>query len=187
MHISCLRSAVQRKCMWRMLSYVRIWMRRLGRASRNGVRVSTDNVLAALTSHSWSAVKRRQACWTLTLTSTWSHLYSHCYCVWQLNMPVLLWHTCACFLFIKCHGLCAFVLRNLLKMFNEIHYWDRLLFEIPHYVTDVYQRREELHNLKENVLLVVKDYNRSVIFSETFSFTHMQTNPKLWGTLPLLL
>lgn len=53
-------------------------------------------------------------------------------------------------------------------MFNEIHYWDRLLFEIPHYVTDVYQRREELHNLKENVLLVVKDYNRSVIFSETF-------------------
>lgn len=47
-------------------------------------------------------------------------------------------------------------------MFNEIHYWDRLLFEIPHYVTDVYQRREELHNLKENVLLVVKDYNRSV-------------------------
>lgn len=83
-----------------------------------------------------------------------------------LDMPVLFWRTVTDvtlrFLFIKCHGLFAFVLRNLLKMFNEIHYWDRLMFEIPHYVTEVYQLREELHNLKENVLLVVKDYNRSV-------------------------
>ncbi|KAL2079072.1 hypothetical protein ACEWY4_024816 [Coilia grayii] len=50
--------------------------------------------------------------------------------------------------------------RGLLNMFNEIHYWERLLFEIPHYVSEVYQRREELRNLRENVLLVVRDYNR---------------------------
>lgn len=57
-------------------------------------------------------------------------------------------------------------------MFNEIHYWDRLLFEIPHYVTEVYQRREELHNLRENVLLVAGDYNRSVWLTETESSTN---------------
>lgn len=60
-----------------------------------------------------------------------------------------------------------FVLRNLLKLFNEIHYWDRLQFEIPHFVTEVYQRREELHNLRENVLLVVRDYNRLVCLTES--------------------
>ncbi|KAG1928324.1 dynein heavy chain 2, axonemal, partial [Pimephales promelas] len=49
--------------------------------------------------------------------------------------------------------------KTLLKLFNEIHYWERMLFEIPHYVSEVYQRKEELHNLRENVLLVVRDYN----------------------------
>lgn len=58
--------------------------------------------------------------------------------------------------------LCVCVCRGLLNMFNEIHYWERLLFEIPHYVSEVYQRREELRNLRENVLLVVRDYNRCV-------------------------
>ncbi|XP_056602033.1 dynein axonemal heavy chain 2 isoform X3 [Triplophysa dalaica] len=85
--------------------------------------------------------------------------------------------------------------KNLLKMFNEIHYWDRLLFEIPHYVTDLYQRREELHNLKENVLLVVKDYNRIImalnavemgLFSEKIRFLNKKIQPGLsklhWST-----
>uniref|UniRef100_H3A7W8 Dynein axonemal heavy chain 2 n=1 Tax=Latimeria chalumnae TaxID=7897 RepID=H3A7W8_LATCH len=52
--------------------------------------------------------------------------------------------------------------KNLLKMFGEIHYWERLLFEIPYYVAEVYQRREDLRNLRENVLLVVRDYNRII-------------------------
>ncbi|XP_030837708.1 dynein heavy chain 2, axonemal [Strongylocentrotus purpuratus] len=52
--------------------------------------------------------------------------------------------------------------RNLLKMFNEIQYWEKLMFEIPHYVTEVYQKREDLRNLRENVLLVVRDYNRII-------------------------
>lgn len=68
-------------------------------------------------------------------------------------------------------------------MFNEIHYWDRLLFEIPHYATEVYQRREELHNLRENVLLVVRDYNRSVWLTETFSVTHTHMQENLSGPL----
>ncbi|KAK7102408.1 hypothetical protein V1264_020630 [Littorina saxatilis] len=52
--------------------------------------------------------------------------------------------------------------RCLLKMFQEIHYWQRLLFEIPHYALDVHSRREELRNLREHVLLVVRDYNRII-------------------------
>ncbi|MGH0186895.1 UNVERIFIED_CONTAM: hypothetical protein FKN15_022868, partial [Acipenser sinensis] len=52
--------------------------------------------------------------------------------------------------------------KNLLKMFNEIHYWERLLFEIPHYMAEVYHRKEDLRNLRENVLLVVRDYNRII-------------------------
>ncbi|XP_069776188.1 dynein axonemal heavy chain 2 isoform X2 [Narcine bancroftii] len=47
----------------------------------------------------------------------------------------------------------------LLELFDEIHYWERLLFEIPHYVMEIYQRREELRKLRESVLLVVRDYN----------------------------
>ena len=34
--------------------------------------------------------------------------------------------------------------------------------EIPHYVLEVYQRREELRTLRESVLRLVSDYNRCV-------------------------
>ena len=50
----------------------------------------------------------------------------------------------------------------LLKLFVEIAYWELLMFEIPHYAADVYQRREELRNLREHVMLVVRDYNRVI-------------------------
>ena len=50
----------------------------------------------------------------------------------------------------------------LLKLFAEINYWEILMFEIPHYAADVYQRREELRNLREHVMLVVRDYNRII-------------------------
>ncbi|XP_059574595.1 dynein axonemal heavy chain 2 isoform X3 [Alligator mississippiensis] len=52
--------------------------------------------------------------------------------------------------------------KDLLKLFVEIHYWDRLLFEIPHYVAEVYERREDLRVLRENLLLVARDYNRII-------------------------
>ncbi|KAI4898373.1 hypothetical protein NFI96_012388, partial [Prochilodus magdalenae] len=78
--------------------------------------------------------------------------------------------------------------KNLLKMFNEIHYWERLLFEIPHYVSEVYQRREDLRTLKESVLLVVKDYNRIIaalsseelgLFRERIRFLDKKIQPGL--------
>ncbi|XP_075910842.1 dynein axonemal heavy chain 2-like [Petromyzon marinus] len=52
--------------------------------------------------------------------------------------------------------------RSLLKTFAEVFYWDRMSFEVPHYATDVYSRCDELRALRENVLLVVRDYNRIV-------------------------
>ncbi|XP_043099095.1 dynein axonemal heavy chain 2-like [Puntigrus tetrazona] len=110
-------------------------------------------------------------------------------CLSSLNQPLM----------IRCKGktgpLDINFNKNLLKMFNEIHYWDRLLFEIPHYVTEVYQRREELHNLRENVLLVVRDYNRIIkalnedelcLFSERIRFLDRKIQPGLsklhWST-----
>ena len=52
--------------------------------------------------------------------------------------------------------------KPLLKLFNEINCWERLRFEIPHYAHEVYAKCETLRSLRENVLLVVRDYNRIV-------------------------
>ena len=45
-------------------------------------------------------------------------------------------------------------------LFVEIDYWERLLFETPHYVVNVAERAEDLRILQENLLLVARDYNR---------------------------
>lgn len=52
--------------------------------------------------------------------------------------------------------------RALLKLFGEMHYWERLRFEVPHYATEIYQQCEELRVLRENVMLIVRDYNRII-------------------------
>lgn len=54
----------------------------------------------------------------------------------------------------------SFSPRSLLILFVEIDYWERLLFETPHYVMNVAERAEDLRILRENLLLVVRDYNR---------------------------
>lgn len=54
----------------------------------------------------------------------------------------------------------AFPPRMLLVLFVEIDYWERLLFETPHYVMNVAERAEDLRILRENLLLVARDYNR---------------------------
>ncbi|XP_036403568.1 dynein heavy chain 2, axonemal [Megalops cyprinoides] len=78
--------------------------------------------------------------------------------------------------------------RNLLKMFNEISYWERLAVEIPHQVLEVYQRREDLRSLRESVLLVVRDYNRIIgalsaeelgLFRERIRFLDKKIQPGL--------
>jgi len=37
------------------------------------------------------------------------------------------------------------------------------MFETPHYVSELYMKKEDLRILRENVLLVVRDYNRFVL------------------------
>ncbi|MCI4377271.1 hypothetical protein PGIGA_G00201730 [Pangasianodon gigas] len=78
--------------------------------------------------------------------------------------------------------------KSLLKMFNEIHYWEQLKFEVPHFVSEIRQRREDLHTLRENVLLLVKDYNRIIaalspdalgLFQERIQFLDKKIQPGL--------
>lgn len=52
--------------------------------------------------------------------------------------------------------------RVLLKLFGEMCYWERLRFEVPLYAAEIYHRCEELRVLRENVLLIVRDYNRII-------------------------
>lgn len=61
--------------------------------------------------------------------------------------------TLSCFAFF-------FYPRFLLILFVEIDYWERLLFETPHYVMNVAECAEDLRVLRENLLLVARDYNR---------------------------
>ena len=61
------------------------------------------------------------------------------------------------------------ICRNLLKLFNEIHYWEKLMFETPHYVSELYMKKEDLRILRENVLLVVRDYNRFVLMMNSMA------------------
>ena len=76
----------------------------------------------------------------------------------------------------------------LLKLFQEISYWERLMFEIPHYAADVHSKREDLRILRENVLLVVRDYNRIIValnqeeralFKERIRFLDKKIHPGL--------
>ncbi|KAG7496340.1 dynein heavy chain 2, axonemal [Solea senegalensis] len=51
---------------------------------------------------------------------------------------------------------------NMLNLFSEIQYWDRLKFEVPQCVADIYQDREEFRALREKSLLLVRSYNRII-------------------------
>lgn len=54
--------------------------------------------------------------------------------------------------------------KTLLKLFREMRYWERLRFEVPHYAADIYSHCEDLRVQRENVFLIVRDYN-SIITS----------------------
>ncbi|XP_059156869.1 dynein axonemal heavy chain 2-like isoform X2 [Physella acuta] len=78
--------------------------------------------------------------------------------------------------------------KHLLKMFQEIYYWERLVFEAPHYAVEVYTKKEDLRYLRENVLLVVRDYNRILsalsmeergLFKERIRFLDKRIHPGL--------
>uniref|UniRef100_F1ST22 Dynein axonemal heavy chain 2 n=1 Tax=Sus scrofa TaxID=9823 RepID=F1ST22_PIG len=78
--------------------------------------------------------------------------------------------------------------KSLLILFVEIDYWERLLFETPHYVVNVAERSEDLRILRENLLLVARDYNRIIamlspdeqaLFKERIRFLDKKIHPGL--------
>ncbi|XP_074244239.1 dynein axonemal heavy chain 2 isoform X4 [Saimiri boliviensis] len=78
--------------------------------------------------------------------------------------------------------------KSLLILFVEIDYWERLLFETPHYVVNVAERAEDLRVLRENLLLVARDYNRIIamlspdeqaLFKERIRFLDKKIHPGL--------
>lgn len=50
--------------------------------------------------------------------------------------------------------------RSLLQLFSEVQFWEKLRFEIPYVAMDIATHRERYRVLRENVLLVVREYNR---------------------------
>uniref|UniRef100_A0A8C6DTU3 Dynein axonemal heavy chain 2 n=1 Tax=Moschus moschiferus TaxID=68415 RepID=A0A8C6DTU3_MOSMO len=78
--------------------------------------------------------------------------------------------------------------KTLSILFVEIDYWERLLFETPHYVVNVAERAEDLRILQENLLLVARDYNRIIamlspdeqaLFKERIRFLDKKIHPGL--------
>ncbi|XP_040887758.1 dynein heavy chain 2, axonemal [Toxotes jaculatrix] len=78
--------------------------------------------------------------------------------------------------------------KNLLNLLSEIHYWDRLKFEIPQCVSDIYQDREDLRGLRERALLLIRNYNRIIgmlspdelgLFRERIHFMDKKIQPGL--------
>jgi dynein heavy chain len=78
--------------------------------------------------------------------------------------------------------------KDLLRVFAEIHYWQKLKCDVPFYVQEIYSKKEELRILRENVLLVVRDYNsiletlspeEHALFRERIKFLDRKINPGL--------
>uniref|UniRef100_A0A8C2ZK56 Dynein axonemal heavy chain 2 n=1 Tax=Cyclopterus lumpus TaxID=8103 RepID=A0A8C2ZK56_CYCLU len=51
---------------------------------------------------------------------------------------------------------------NLMNIFSEIDYWDRLKYEIPQCVSDISKDRDDIRGLRQKVLPLVRDYNRII-------------------------
>lgn len=117
--------------------------------------------------HYFDEAQRKWAWLIITSPGNWmlSYLMHHAFCnlVWAVIRPfntriISYFHKKT----FRISNVVICVFRPLLKLFEELHYWEKLSFEIPHYVVDVYAKCEELRILRESVLLVVRDYNRSV-------------------------
>ncbi|EGF78014.1 hypothetical protein BATDEDRAFT_91203 [Batrachochytrium dendrobatidis JAM81] len=76
--------------------------------------------------------------------------------------------------------------KDLSRLFSEITYFQKLKCDIPFHVQEIYSKKEELRILKENVLLVIRDYNTIMetitpeqhwIFKERIRFLDRKINP----------
>ena len=78
--------------------------------------------------------------------------------------------------------------KDLFRLFSEINYFQKLKCDAPFHVQEVYSKKEELRILRENVLLVVRDYNEIIdtlgpqeiwLFRERIKFLDRKINPGL--------
>ena len=78
--------------------------------------------------------------------------------------------------------------KDFLRTFAEITYFQKLKCDIPFHVQEIYSKKEELRVLRENVLLVVRDYNNIIetlkpeehwLFRERIRFLDRKINPGL--------
>ena len=78
--------------------------------------------------------------------------------------------------------------RELLKIFAELGQYQKLKNDVPFHLQEIYGKREELRALRENVLLVVRDYNsilegltreEQALFRERIKFLDRKINPGL--------
>ncbi|RKO93650.1 dynein heavy chain and region D6 of dynein motor-domain-containing protein [Blyttiomyces helicus] len=78
--------------------------------------------------------------------------------------------------------------KDLVRIFAEITYWQKLKQDIPFHVQEIFSKKEELRCLRQNVLLVVRDYNSIMetlspeehwLFRERIRFLDRKINPGL--------
>ncbi|KAI9141400.1 dynein heavy chain and region D6 of dynein motor-domain-containing protein [Paraphysoderma sedebokerense] len=78
--------------------------------------------------------------------------------------------------------------KNLLRMFCEVHYWQKLKLDIPYQVHEMFSKREELRVLRDSVLLLIRDYNnilemltpeQLLLFKERIRSLDRKINPGL--------
>ena len=50
--------------------------------------------------------------------------------------------------------------RDLLSMSQEVHYWERLRMPVPYVAMEIQAQREKYRVLRDNMLMVVRDYNK---------------------------
>lgn len=78
--------------------------------------------------------------------------------------------------------------KDIMKLAAEAQYWQKLGFDIPYYIQEIYNKKEELRILRESTLLVVRDYNSILgnlqpedlkLFKERIKFLDRKVNPGL--------
>ncbi|EKX36467.1 hypothetical protein GUITHDRAFT_97557 [Guillardia theta CCMP2712] len=50
--------------------------------------------------------------------------------------------------------------KDLIRLFQEVRYWEKLVFPIPYTAMEMASQREKFRVIRENVLLVVRDFNK---------------------------
>ena len=53
--------------------------------------------------------------------------------------------------------------KDLLAMSQEVHYWERLRMQIPYHAMEINAQREKYRVLRDNILMVVRDYNKILL------------------------